>query len=369
MNILKILAVLTVLVPSIVFAHTDVTSTASNTSGSDQEEDSGRVDNGSLGGDVEVKSSEDGNSVSCTEEARVCPDGSSVGRVGPDCEFAECLGEDVEAVENETENESDSENSDDGVVDEESGLSDDTDNPSDGDVIDESGNSETENGDVANSFFDVFIDLSDEETKAAMDAFLKFDGIDGESVYIEADNYGNNSGTTSVNNDQNQILKEIVVDGSKVRKEVQDGKVQVRGWDGDKKEITISPEDILKGEDFLDFVGATVLSDANIKSVSLDLKKTSIKYDQPAKLLGFIPVNLEASVEFSGKDQVEIKFPWYTFFTKNNTKEVKDEIDALSLLWGATEDKGDTALQDRARKLQSINDVMKVAHDITAGDK
>ena len=29
-------------------------------------------------------------SIACTEEAKVCPDGSSVGRVGKNCEFAEC---------------------------------------------------------------------------------------------------------------------------------------------------------------------------------------------------------------------------------------------------------------------------------------
>ncbi|MFH0979473.1 MAG: hypothetical protein V1803_00820 [Candidatus Roizmanbacteria bacterium] len=28
--------------------------------------------------------------VSCTLEAKICPDGSSVGRVPPDCEFAPC---------------------------------------------------------------------------------------------------------------------------------------------------------------------------------------------------------------------------------------------------------------------------------------
>ena len=28
--------------------------------------------------------------VACTEDARVCPDGSSVSRVAPDCEFAPC---------------------------------------------------------------------------------------------------------------------------------------------------------------------------------------------------------------------------------------------------------------------------------------
>jgi len=28
--------------------------------------------------------------IGCTEEAKLCPDGSSIGRTGPDCEFKEC---------------------------------------------------------------------------------------------------------------------------------------------------------------------------------------------------------------------------------------------------------------------------------------
>ncbi len=28
--------------------------------------------------------------VACTAEAKLCPDGSAVGRTGPNCEFAEC---------------------------------------------------------------------------------------------------------------------------------------------------------------------------------------------------------------------------------------------------------------------------------------
>lgn len=31
--------------------------------------------------------------VACTEEAKICPDGSAVGRTGPNCEFAPCPGE------------------------------------------------------------------------------------------------------------------------------------------------------------------------------------------------------------------------------------------------------------------------------------
>ena len=29
--------------------------------------------------------------IACTQEAQACPDGSYVGRIGPKCEFAECL--------------------------------------------------------------------------------------------------------------------------------------------------------------------------------------------------------------------------------------------------------------------------------------
>ncbi len=34
-----------------------------------------------------------GGMVACTMEAKICPDGSSVGRQGPNCEFAPCPGE------------------------------------------------------------------------------------------------------------------------------------------------------------------------------------------------------------------------------------------------------------------------------------
>ncbi|OGZ86866.1 MAG: hypothetical protein A2463_01810 [Candidatus Staskawiczbacteria bacterium RIFOXYC2_FULL_32_10] len=30
------------------------------------------------------------NQITCTQEAKICPDGSAVGRTGPNCEFAEC---------------------------------------------------------------------------------------------------------------------------------------------------------------------------------------------------------------------------------------------------------------------------------------
>lgn len=39
---------------------------------------------------VNVQKSEVKNEVACTMEAKLCDDGSSVGRSGPNCEFARC---------------------------------------------------------------------------------------------------------------------------------------------------------------------------------------------------------------------------------------------------------------------------------------
>lgn len=37
-------------------------------------------------------------SVACTEEAKLCPDGSAVGRTGSNCEFEKCPGEDGDKI-------------------------------------------------------------------------------------------------------------------------------------------------------------------------------------------------------------------------------------------------------------------------------
>jgi hypothetical protein len=41
----------------------------------------------------------EGEPVACTKEAKVCPDGSAVGRTGPNCEFEPCPGETPTAPE------------------------------------------------------------------------------------------------------------------------------------------------------------------------------------------------------------------------------------------------------------------------------
>ncbi|MBY0539362.1 hypothetical protein K2P56_02930 [Patescibacteria group bacterium] len=35
----------------------------------------------------------EGDMIACTMDAKICPDGTGVGRVGPNCEFPACPGE------------------------------------------------------------------------------------------------------------------------------------------------------------------------------------------------------------------------------------------------------------------------------------
>ncbi len=43
-----------------------------------------------VGGVVSFLTNNPGGQIACTMEAKLCPDGSAVGRIGPRCEFAKC---------------------------------------------------------------------------------------------------------------------------------------------------------------------------------------------------------------------------------------------------------------------------------------
>jgi len=382
MNILKILAILAIFVPSVVFAQTAVRSTSSSdvsavgvrvettgvespdfgvtasepeTAGIEHEDIgiTGDGDDGDAGNAEEIEftlkpdriEGKADDNVFCTEDARICPDGTGVGRVPPSCEFAKCPGE---INDNDKKGRLDDDSDNDGLED-----------------IDE------DNRSSVDSFFDVFVDFSDEGTQEAVDAFfLELGDIKGESEVKSIENgdepgdikSGDEEGSaTSVS--KSKKPKEIVIVGSKVKEVIKSGDVQVRGWDPEKKEVTIDPEDVEEAKDLLDFIGATVVSDENIEKVAISPERIELEYAQPAKLFGFIPMSLTAKVVLSKKDKLKVKFPWYAFLTSDNVKEVKKDIDVLSLAWGAVASIGDTEMQDKALKFQTISNLLRASHD------
>ncbi len=220
---------------------------------------------------------------------------------------------------------------------------------------------------AGDSFFDVFVNFDDVETRAAVDAFLKFDSIDGESQNDKVKEDNDLDSSLSEKKTESKKTKEIVIVGNEARKEVQKAKVAVGGWDPEKKEVTIGPDDIEKAEDFLDLVGATVLSDENIEEVSLSFEKIKMNYPQPAKLFGFFNIDMMASAEVNEKGEVKMSFPWYRFLTTNNVGELRKEMDKATPKLSEAIAGGEPAvelLRERARLFQTISDVMKEARDM-----
>jgi len=224
------------------------------------------------------------------------------------------------------------------------------------------------------SFFDIFVDIADDDTREAMDAFLKIGDVKGEST--DAEMKDDESGTIRFGDGERGARepeaskgepKEIVVVGSKVRDEVQASGVEVRGWDPTTKKVTITPDDIETQENFVDFIGAVTLSDENIESVSFNFKKIVMEYDQPAKLFGFINIDMGATAEVDEAGKVKVKFPWYRFLTRNNATEVKTNIqNSVGENGDQTPAQNQTdldLLRERARTFQTISNVMRVAHD------
>lgn len=358
MNILKILAILVIFVPSFAFAHGGESDVNADTRGVDIEASRLNMerteDMAGVGG------------VFCTADAKICDDGTEVGRVPPSCEFAKCPGE---AKDENKKNSLDDDSDGDGISDI------DTEYDADNGNADNEGGLDIEDGELdglesVDSFFDVFTDFTDEDAIEVIDAFLKIDDIEGESERSSMDEDGESEDVKSDDKKDSAASskkpKEIVIVGSKIKDTLSDNKAEVRGWDPEKKEITIKPTEVEEAQDLLDFVSAKVVSDENIEKVSIGPEEIKLEYKQPAKLFGFIPMSLTTKVVLSNKDKLKVKFPWYAFLTSDNAKEIKDEIDVLSLAWGAVPSIGDTKLQDTALKFDVVSKLMKASHDTVA---
>lgn len=96
-----------------------------------------------------------------------------------------------------------------------------------------------------------------------------------------------------------------------------DATVTVPGWDADKKESIQSDID------------TEIENDSAIKSVEVSEDAVAMAYATPAKLFGFIPMNMNLSISADAEGRVKVRFPWFSFLVKsdfNKTAEVLNGI-------------------------------------------
>lgn len=178
-------------------------------------------------------------STACTKEAKMCPDGSSVGRIGPKCEFAACPG-----------------------------------SP----------------GTTGNT--DVTVNA-------------------GSAVSVKA--------------------------------------VEVRGWDPAKKEefmATVKAHAELKsGQELENFARGILLNDEKASEVTVDDNGVGMKYQIPAKFLGVFNASVRTHTSVDAMGNVTVEYPWYAFLFKKyvSSDEVKADITTALEAEASTSGKTDAA--------------------------
>ena len=83
-------------------------------------------------------------------------------------------------------------------------------------------------------------------------------------------------------------------------------KVEVRGWDPEKKEA-IEME-----------VESGIADDDAVRKVEINQENVNVTYATRAKLFGFIPMTMNMDISSDAEGRVKVKFPWYRFLASTD---------------------------------------------------
>ncbi len=273
--------------------------------------------------------------VACTMDAKMCPDGSYVGRTAPNCAFAPCPVESSVKI-----------------------VPPPAPKPA-----------PTPTGDPD---FDLI-----KVAPSPVSPIYKETSAQGENPIYENDKKV--VSPSNPNSPKSVDIKDHDDDGDNVPSKTEDvdmhmsvSSVVVRGWDPKKKEEFMSEQkeasEVRSGQELEHFAQGVLLADEKIIDVQFNPKELSVSYEAEGKLLWFIPVSYTERLIARGDEGGEVTFatkkPWWGFLvgTNNEGEEVaaeaakkhKETIEISSWSFGAS---------NHAMLLGTISNVLKTKHD------
>jgi hypothetical protein len=102
-----------------------------------------------------------------------------------------------------------------------------------------------------------------------------------------------------------------------------------------------------------------------ITSVDITEDNVDLNYSAPAKLFGFIPLNIKLNVNSDSKGVVKVKFPWYKFLLTTDFSNIAEEINYIfqnnqtDLEFLKSQD----AVQRQSQIFNVISNILKAMHD------
>lgn len=92
-------------------------------------------------------------------------------------------------------------------------------------------------------------------------------------------------------------------------------------------EATISsPSAVATRAQLSGYAAAEMKADSNIASIEAASDNVAVTYTQKAKLLGFIPVMVNATATVDAAGNVEVSYPWYAFLMVTNKADLEARI-------------------------------------------
>ncbi|TSC83032.1 MAG: hypothetical protein G01um101419_304 [Parcubacteria group bacterium Gr01-1014_19] len=131
-------------------------------------------------------------------------------------------------------------------------------------------------------------------------------------------------------------------------------KVEVRGWDPDRKEAIEAK------------VKLVTEKDENIAKAEVEEDKIEISYRRPAKLLGFIPVAYYHAFMMDGKGNISSGTPWWLAFAKSDADAFSEDVkyvfqnNQTNLEFLRLQD----AVARQSRAFEVLSNILKTRHDV-----
>ncbi|MBI4079893.1 hypothetical protein HY414_01515 [Candidatus Kaiserbacteria bacterium] len=136
---------------------------------------------------------------------------------------------------------------------------------------------------------------------------------------------------------------------------------------GGTVEASAAPSSVQAESDLSGFVAAQIMADVNVSKVETSRDRISVTYPQKAKLLGFIPVTVQATAMVEADGSVDVQYPWYAFLMVTNEADLEAEI-ASRIVAKATLETSATAELTANAQAELIDEVRAVMQNELAVD-
>jgi hypothetical protein len=88
------------------------------------------------------------------------------------------------------------------------------------------------------------------------------------------------------------------------------------------------PDSVSNRADLESFLTASAQNDENLETATASENEVSVRYKEPAKFFGFIPVMITTHVKADTNGSIKVRYPWYRFLVALQDHDLQSEIEA-----------------------------------------